>query len=297
MKEQNLYSEGANKLVCTPLGTIAKGQDGAIWDELLFRFDSKGNCRVYDLSDLTEVGAFTLDKTDLLMPHSNAVCFGTEFFAEGDPFPILYTNLYNTYAGEEDRREGVCCAYRIVREKGIFSSQLVQVIRLDFVHTDLWRSENGEDMRPYGNFVIDARTATLHAFVMRCGDRNTRFFRFALPTPDQGTLDKVWGVPVVVLTQKDILCQFDSDYIHYMQGAICHKGLIYSVEGFTAPNERGLPALRIFDTRQEKQVFFADLVAYGLTIEPEFVEVYQGMLYYADHSGNVYRLRFMGDAL
>ena len=85
----SLYFDGASRLVFTHLGTIAKGQDGVIYDDCLLRFSAKGTCRVYDLQTLKEISAFTLDKMDALTPHSNSVSFS------GD---ILYTNLYNTYA-------------------------------------------------------------------------------------------------------------------------------------------------------------------------------------------------------
>lgn len=280
----SLYFDGATRLCFTPLGNIAKGQDGGIYDGCLFRFDSKGNCRVYDLQTLTELSTFTLDKADILTPHSNSVSI------RGD---ILYTNLYNTYAKETDRLEGVCCAYRIMREGDTFRTKLLQVIRIGFAHTSLWQSENRQDVRPYGNFVVEGEK--LHAFVMRDESHTTRFFRFALPDITAGEMDKTWGVPVVTLTPDNIESQFDECYVNYMQGAICHKGLLYSVEGFNHPNDRGRPALRVFDTNKQKQVFFADLVEYGLVNEPEWVDVYEGCLYYADHAGNVYRLEFTGD--
>ena len=284
MPTQSSYFAGAKSLVFTPLGQISVGQDGAIFDRCLFRFDSKANCHIYDLQTIKEIGTLTLDQAALLMPHSNSVSF------HGD---ILYTNLYNTYAKEADRREGVCCAYRISRENGRFCSKLVQVIRIGFADTDLWRSENGQDVRPYGNFVVEGDT--LHAFVMRDESRTTRFFRFALPEITAGAWNETWGVPVVTLTEADIRAQFDECYVNYMQGAVCHNDLLYSVEGFNHPNDRGRPALRVFDTRAQKQVFYADLVAYGLVNEPEWIDFYDGTMYYADHAGAFYRLEFTGD--
>lgn len=279
----SLYFDGATRLHFTHLGNIAKGQDGVIYDGCFLRFDSKGNCRVYDLQTLTELSVFTLDKADILTPHSNSVSL------RGD---ILYTNLYNTYAKETDRKEGICCAYRITRTGNIFHTKLVQVIRIGFADTSLWQSDNRQDVRPYGNFVVEQNT--LHAFVMRDESRSTRFFRFALPDITAGE-PSPWGIPLVTLTAEDIEAQFDECYVSYMQGAICVNGFIYSTEGFNHPNDRGRPALRVFDTNRQKQVFFADLVEYGLLNEPEWIDYYDGQLYYADHAGNVYRLAFTGD--
>ena len=72
----------------TKLSSIVGGQDGAIYKNYLFRFSSKGGCTVYDLTkiegNMTPIAEFKLDKIDLIVPHSNSVIFGNEFFAEGE---------------------------------------------------------------------------------------------------------------------------------------------------------------------------------------------------------------------
>ena len=295
MAENNIYFEGAETIAVTSIGKINFGQDGAIYNGCLFRFSARGICWVYDLQTLEEIGTFTLDKADLLLPHSNAVSFGPDFYVVGDEFPVLYTNIYNTYASAPDRLEGVCCAYRITRKNGVFASQLVQVLQIDFTaDSHLWCSETVQDVRPYGNFAVDAVTGKLHAFVMRDETHTTRFFRFALPKITEGTTDATWDVPVVHLTKEDIEQQFDECYVNFMQGACCHNGILYSVEGFDMPTELARPALRIFDTQKQKLVLWADLESVGLTREPELVEVYQGKMYYSDGDGNLLQIRFEG---
>jgi len=78
-------------------GTVAPGQDGAVWGDFLFRFDHKGHCHVYDLTgeDIPKVGSFRLDRWETLCPHSNSVSFGADYWTEGDEFPLLYSNIYN----------------------------------------------------------------------------------------------------------------------------------------------------------------------------------------------------------
>ena len=39
--------------------------------------------------ELTPVATLTLDRAEEIAPHSNAVCFGTEFAEEGDEFPLM----------------------------------------------------------------------------------------------------------------------------------------------------------------------------------------------------------------
>lgn len=293
MAENNLYFDGAKRLSFIPLGHICNGQDGAIWGGNLFRFNAKGNCRVFDLKTLAPVAEFTLDKAQIIAPHSNAVSFSNQYYADGDEYPILYTNIYNNYASAPDRLEGVCCAYRIMPTTDGFTSQLLQVIRVDFVHDSrLWCSENVKDVRPYGNFAVDAATGKLHAFVMRDEANRTRFFRFALPDVRDGQWNNTWGVPVVHLTADQIEEQFDECYVNYVQGACCHNGIVYSVEGFDLPNDCARPAIHIFDTNAKKLVLEADLEHLGLTREPEFIAVFDGKVYYSDCTNRLFQIRF-----
>jgi len=270
------------------------GQDGAIYNDYLFRFNAKGVCKVFSmLDDHALLSEFTLDKAELLMPHSNAVCFGTEFYEKTDEFPLLYTNIYNTYSKTENRLEGVCCVYRLIREGEMFTTSLVQVIKIGFVDDlEHWKSleENG-DVRPYGNFVVDTDRNQYCGFTMRDKEQTTRYFTFTLPKLSEGIFDETLGVNVVVLQKEDILACFDCEYSRYIQGACYYNGKIYSVEGFSR-SEINKPKLRIIDLVSQKQVEAVDLYDMGLAIEPEFIEAYKDQIYYSDAAGSIYLLSF-----
>lgn len=261
------------------------GQDGAICGGFLFRFDAKGICNVFSLADKVKVSSFTLDKADVIAPHSNAVCFGCEYFEQGDEFPLLYTNIYNNYRSAQDRLEGIVCVYRVVREDFVFLTKLVQIIRVGFVQDPLWKSCD-RDVRPYGNFVVDTDEERLYAFTMRDEDQVTRYFEMRLPKVREGVLDEGYGVNVVTLGKEDLMSWFDCEYSRYIQGACYHDHMIFSVEGFSdAVN----PArMQVIDLKQKKQKTSVNLRAYGLETEPEFVEVYEGTYYYSDASGKVF---------
>lgn len=276
------------------LNQIAKtagGQDGAIWGTTLFRFDTKGLCRVYDLSEiqqaaaeqdaaeciLQEIGSFVLDRAEEIVPHSNAVIFGREYYEEGDEFPLLYSNIYNNYAKTGNLRKGVCCVYRIQRTEEGFKSTLVQQIEIGFVEDPLWKS--GEDVRPYGNFVIDAERGLYWAYVMRDAEHVTRYMAFELPSLADGAH--------VVLTKASVKECFDCEYHHFIQGGCLHHGRIYSVEGFTNSTEN--PAgLRIIDTVEQKQIAYVNLAEMGYPEEPEMIDFCGETCYYGDGHGNLY---------
>lgn len=279
----------------TQIGNITDGQDGAVFGGLLFRFKTNGLCYVYDLKNLTIekkspiVSIFTLDKADQIVPHSNSVVFGNEYYTEGDEFPLLYTNIYNNYAKSENKLTGVCCVYRIWREENEFKSQLVGLIEIGFTDDALWSS--GNDIRPFGNFVIDNEKRLYHAFTMRDKDNLTRYFSFKLPELKNGVIDKSFGVPKIVLTKNDIIDTFDTEYHHFIQGACCENGKIYSLEGFSG-DKINPPALRIISPADKKQIDCIYFGNFGLTIEPELIDFENNICYYCDNHGNLYTIEF-----
>ena len=282
------------------VGKITWGQDGAIWGGYLFRFGSHGECVVYDFEEVkangcTETqpyGSFTLDKAEMINPHSNSVAFGNEYYAQGDEFPLLYSNIYNNYAREENPLKGVTLVYRLQRTGNVFTSTLVQWIEVTFTeNTELWKSVECADIRPYGNFAIDCEKDLYYAFTMRDQTQTTRYFAFDLPKLADGVADAELGVKKVMLAEGDIKEYFDCSYHRFIQGACLHGGKIYSVEGFSG-DEKNKPALRVIDVRNKRQEHYVDFVEMDMPIEPEFIEFYQERCYYCDGHGNVYELIF-----
>lgn len=283
----------------TSIAVSQGGQDGAIYGGYLFRFDHAGKCCVYDMEkalasgdeQAEKIAEFTLDRADEIAPHSNAVVFGNEFYAEDDEFPLLYTNIYNNYAKAADPLVGVCCVYRLTGNGTEFSTKLVQLIEIGFTdEKGLWRSEGDvKDVRPYGNFVIDIQNGIYYSFVMRDGDKTTRYFSFDLPKLCEGEIDNKYGVKKVTLKADEIKEYFDTPYHNFIQGACFYDGKIYSVEGF---NEDVHPAIRIIDPKLKKQTYFFDFCDAGYSKEAEFIDFYNGACIYGDAHGNYYELKF-----
>lgn len=282
------------------VASMPGGQDGAIYGDYLFRFKGSGLGSVYSLEKikkqsaepivLSPISSFTLDRAEEIVPHSNAVVFGNEFYAEGDEFLLIYSNVYNNYKKADDQRVGVCCVYRIQRNGTQFSSTLVQLIKIGFTDDrTYWRSA-GEvaDVRPYGNFVIDVEKSLYYAFVMRDADNTTRYFAFDLPRLSDGEVGEL-GIKTVTLGTEDIKEYFDVPYHNYVQGAYMRDGKIYSTEGF---GEKIHPAIRIIDTEAREQIFFCDLFDLDMKHEAEFIDFYNGSVHYSDARGNLFKLNF-----
>lgn len=275
------------------------GQDGAISNGYLFSFNHRGKCTVYETKTLKNLkdgeadifAEFVLDKNDTLVPHSNSVMFGNEYYDEKDEFPLLYTNIYNNYANADNKLKGVCLVYRLQRNEREFTSTLVQIIEIGFVEdVNLWKSAGEkDDSRPYGNFTIDTEQGIYYAFTMRDNAHSTRYFSFNLPKVTQGELCEQYNVKRVVLNTSDIIDCFDCDYHHYVQGACCHKGKIYSLEGFTDDLDNP-PAIRIIDTKLKKEIFFKKFSEFGINTEPEMIDFEDDICYCADQYGNMHKL-------
>lgn len=262
-------------------------QDGAYIGDYCFRFTSKGHCTVSSIKDHKIIDRFTLDRTSEICPHSNAVFFGREKPAETDEFPLLYTNVYNNYRIKTNRREGELLAYRILRENGHFTSQLIQLIRIGFVQdTKLWLSEDTADTRPYGNFIYDEVQNRLYAYTMRDKEQETRFFGFDMPSVSDGVMTD--GILTLTIPASKIVHDFAVPYFRYIQGADAHNGLLISSEGFRN-NKTNRPVLRFIDLPDGKLIGSADLLTLGFGNEPEMLaHTENGEFYYSDADGNIF---------
>ncbi len=299
MRYEHKKIKYTDKLKVTPVLTGTPGQDGAVYGDLLFRFETDGVCTVYSIENKKAIAEFTLDKADTLRPHSNAVFFGIERYSADDEFPLLYTNIYNNYAKEADRKEGMCCVYRLMRNGDGFETKLVQVIRIGFVDDlELWKSlpDNG-DLRPYGNFIMDVDKKKLYAYVMRDKPHTTGWFEFDIPKCTDGKACEKCGANVVILEKDSILAHFETPYSGIIQGACAYDGKIISVEGGTVPkdnpNPKWPPRMRIIDTDEKCEKAVIYLADYGLTIEPEMVDFEGDTFYYMDSTGHFYTLEFV----
>lgn len=277
------------------LGVIEEGQDGAVFNGYLFRFNAKGACAVYQTDELSDnsvpISRFVLDKVNLITPHSNSVAFSNTRYCDTDEFPLLYSNVYNNYAKTDNPMKGVTCVYRLERNGNTFSTTLLQLIEIGFTDDPVWKSAGGNDARPYGNFAIDSENGIYYAFTMRDEEQTTRYFAFDLPNINDGTYDDAFGVKRVILGKEDIRSFFDCEYHRYIQGACFRNGIIYSLEGFT-DSESNPPAIRFIDVNKQKQsrlYYFADC---HMNIEPELIDFKKDACYYADHDGNVFVLSF-----
>ena len=289
------------------ISKVESGQDIAIFGKYLFDFVAHGIClgevSVYEMEAVRAAGGeelepicrFILGGTDRIIPHANAVFFGNEYYEEGDEFPLLYANVYNTYAKADNRREGILLVYRVRRNGRSFAADLVQAITIGFVEDrEMWKScEGNGDVRPYGNFIADLDKNILYAFVMRDKPYNTRYYSFALPKAREGEFDSELGVPNKILTPSDVIDYFDTDYHRTLQGACVHNGIIYSVEGGSQrPGQKHAAGLRIILPEEKRLSLYQCMWDLGIPEEPEGIDFDGDVCYYVAGHGDTYIIEF-----
>lgn len=272
---------------------VCCGQDGAIFGDLFFRLDVSGKVSIYDANSFEFISDFHLDKSEYWLPHSNCCFFGNQYVSEKDELPVFYTNVYNNYGDQADRREGVLLAYRITKKDGSLSSELIQIIKIGFVEDlSLWKSlPENKDTRSYGNFLQDNDTDKLWAFTMRDKEKTTRFISFNMPKIKEGIVEPLSGVKTVTLTENDILSQFDIDYQYFIQGACMKNGIIYSLEGYGVGSDyKG--RIKLIDAESKKQMQEVNLSEFGCIHEPECIDFYGERCIYGDSTGDIFEISF-----
>lgn len=193
-----------------------------------------------------------------ITPHCNSAVWGNKYTSD-DVFPLIYANAYDATGYPNGR----CYALRLsdLSATGVPQTiSVVQTITVGFASGEPWTDEN--DIRPYGNFFVDAENGFLWAYTLRDADKVTRFFKFALP--DLANSE-------VTLTTADILEQFDVPYMAYIQGNTFQDGKAYILSGMGTETYNGM--LNVVDLSARSIVSIVNLNKIGLAIEPEFINI------------------------
>lgn len=246
-----------NEMYFKNLYSVSSGfQSMATYNNKIFYYQNGGTVLVYDATSGQQEGAISLDKNDTIAPHGNACCFGSEFYEEGDTYPLFYVNAYN----DVSLPKGTCYVYRIQYENDVYTSALVQTISIGFTSDSIWESAN-TDSRLYGNFAVDTDRKYLYVMVLRDEAKALRLFKFSLPTLSDGS--------AVTLLQSDILEYFDLQYLPIIQDCQYHQGKIYLASG-DGDYEHLISVINLASQSIESQINTRQLS----TGEPEGITIY-----------------------
>lgn len=248
-------------------GLNLSGQAIAIYGNELFRFHDKGYCRVYDISDLSNVSFVRHFNLDGYGPslHCNCATFAPSV-ENGETYPYIYVAKYTSME----------CYVEKLTDSG---AVLIQTITID----------NTVTTRPHGNIWI-GDDGYLYACTAPTGSdpdistpANFTFYKFR--TPDLNNSEVVLSEPDVIETWKM------ENYVYNslpFQGAMTCNGKVFVAFGISTTDR----IINVWDDKTHKLVSTIPITE-NISHEPEDVAVYNGDMILAVNGANVaYRLIF-----
>ena len=183
-------------------------QGGAAYGRYLFQLHTDNKyLRVYDMETNTVVQSLTNTTED--GNHCNAATFGTQKYASGDNFPLLYVS---------DMEIGAVNVYRFAGAVGSLTMTKVQTITLD---TDIKGFSIGVDT-DNNKFIVYGYTFNIWEEPVVDGLPNHIIFGIAdIPLLSEGNCTKV------------VRNQFKTPYIFALQGSFVRNGKLYISWGGT----------------------------------------------------------------
>lgn len=250
--------------------TAQNFQGGACYGNYLFMFTEENTtCWMYDLSTNTLVQTINIPSSErgfVSDCHCNTVNFGTERYAPGDTFPLIYVST-----GYNDGTNTGALVYRIVEttesDVTTYSLSLVQTIKFPRI----------EGVASWTEFVVGDDG---NCFV--CYTSARTIYRMVMPKLSDGdiTLDLEDALEVYRFTPQD----FNSAN----QNRLYYNGKIFVVSGAA-----GAGLLIVLDLLTRTREAVIDLNAIGLTKEPETEFIWDGKLCVASrNAANIRALYF-----
>jgi hypothetical protein len=218
-------------------------QGMSVYGDIVLSTQNQGLATIYRFNgdSITTISQFELGCFNKVN-HSNVACFGKDFYAKGDPLPLLYVSQAKKepYKGKKD----VLFVERIAPD--MKSSETVQTIFYDDVNKDYgWALQ----------WVVDAENGYLYGFgntITNTTDSNKhRVIKFRLPkiseTGADGYVTLHPSDAIENYTWEDV-SSFKGNFID--QGLLVSGGKLYVLAGFgkkEAPSE-----LYVWDLRKKE---------------------------------------------
>lgn len=233
----------------------SEAQGGDCWGDYFFQFTSNNTkVRIFDLAHKKFVKTTYIQSGHhgfVSNCHSNTVCFGTEYYAPEDMFPLIYVST--GYAS--DGYTGAL-VYRITKSyTGSFSFSLVQTIKFPKMESS------------WTEFIPAGDCAYL------CYTSNRIIYKMKMPELKDGDviLDPADAMESYQFTPQPAWMGSSSN-----QDRLFYQGMIVYVTGVPQGGQySGLVMLNLEERKRERTYNF---IKNGLTSEPESVFVWQGDL-------------------
>lgn len=257
-------------------------QGGVIYGDMLLNVlacdeeeDDADNAFMWDLKTGTKIGSFNLghefEGVKYYKPHANVVCFGAEKTEKSD-YPLLYVGqTYGFLYDEKDYKASGIMVYELLNESGVYSSNIVQIIRPD-VSDGILMQAMGKSIH---NYVVDADNRMLYSLGYESdqawfdSNKDILFTSFRLPKLSDGK--------EVILTNENIVDKFTIPMAYCMQCIFYDKGILYIQTG-TNMHYKWLRSFNLNTKKIESKVDFTEIGG-----EPQFCGYWNGkfLIYFA----------------
>ena len=266
-------------------------QGGAIYGDILLNVlacdeieDGADNAFMWDLNTGEKLASFNLgfefEGTKYYKPHANVVCFGVEITERAD-FPLLYVGqTFGLLYGQTDSKSSGVMVYELQKKSGIYTSNIVQIIRPD-ITDDLLMHAMGKSIH---NYLIDTDKKKLYSLGYESdaawfdSTKNIYITSFNLPKLSDGR--------EVVLTNEMIEETYTIPMGYCLQSMFYDKGYIYIQTG-THTQYKWIRSLNLKSKKIESKV---DLTEIGG--EPQFCGYWKGkyLLYFAGDNAPLFEI-------
>lgn len=226
--------------------TDGQTQDGAL------------TMHIYNLRTNSKLASLNVPYGNYTIPHCNTSVFGNEFGSENSIAPLLYVSQWN---GERN-----CLVYDITLSNHVYSVELKQVISTSGISQEI----EGVGMR---DWIVDTDHNCIYSMAYYINSdateegNKTMFLKFALPSLSDGNN--------VVLTQSDVLDNFELEFFKFFQDKCYNGNKIYIAAGMY--DYQSITKIRVLDLTT-KQIVTVIPLGETYNDEPEGLDVYEDKL-------------------
>ena len=233
------------------------GEQGAsVFGDYLFQFLSHEKAvYIYNLKTkkLEEYVSYDLDR----ICHCTNASFSNVYYDSNDEFPLLYVS------GSNVSIYNYVQVFRVEKNNGFKLTHIQEIV--------LPQSSEKNNLY-WQNVVMDNENNFMYVYASTNGAQIAKF-----NIPD-------FRIPIIKLTDKDILDQYSFETFRSQQGAVIKNGYLYVCQGI--PHKQHLSHLRIIDLVNKTQIYKFDLLEMGFGYETEGLAFYQNKLLVTTYGGN-----------
>ena len=235
-------------------------QSMAIYGDYVILFSNSDNkAYLYRISTASKLAEFNIPNGGYYQPHCNTAVVGVEFASEYSIMPAIYISQWDT------GHERACFVLDVSLNNNVYSLELIQKINFSSVSSSIIGS--GEC-----DFVVDRDSQKLYAIA----------YQVSNSSPEANTINMICSITLpdlsdrseILVTDTDIVSNFNLALVQSRQDAFMKNGLIYVIYGGIGNEKAGIV---VVDPTSEEIVTRVPIYQY-IDSEPECMDCFKNHL-------------------